>query len=47
MAKDDPLVNCPRGCGTMIARSLRDSGKPHTATKIDPNTLELVTYTCE
>jgi hypothetical protein len=47
MAQNDPLVNCPRGCGTVIAKSVRDSGKPRTATRIDPETQELETYTCE
>lgn len=44
MSKNDPLVACPRGCGTWIAQSLAESGKPHTATKTVDG--ELVYFTC-
>jgi hypothetical protein len=46
VAKDDPLVNCPRGCGTMIAQSLAESGKPHRATRLDPFG-DVEYYTCQ
>jgi hypothetical protein len=39
----DPLVGCPRGCGTSV--KLSKSGDPHPATKMVNG--EIVYYTCK
>lgn len=41
----DKMVNCPRGCGTMVRES--KAGDPHTVRVYDPIKRDYVSKTCQ